>query len=338
LQFFVVEVKVEKDEERHIVHRDFEGARLDRFVVDRSRGISRSRAHSLIKEGHILLNGEIVKPHHKVHTGDEVRVTIPPPVEAEADPENIPLDILYEDRDLLVVNKAAGMIVHPAAGVSSGTLVNALLAHCASLSGVGGVLKQGIVHRLDKGTSGCMVVAKNDEAHRGLSEQFARREIGKEYLGIVHGSLGPDSGVVEGLIARHPTHRKKMSVRHDAGKESETRFEVLERYHDFTYLKLTLLTGRTHQIRVHMAHMGHPILGDELYGRKGKGRVGLPGAGRPMLHAWRLVFRHPVKGKTVRMEAPLPRDMERVLEHLRHGDRAGKTGKRPSGSAWDDLV
>ncbi len=306
-----------------MVDREHEGVRLDIFIVDRLKGISRSGIRNLIETGNVLFNGKRVKPHHKVHAGGEVEVFIPSPKETTIAAEKIPLDVLYEDKDLLVINKPAGMIVHPAGRITTGTLVNALLAHCENLSGIGGVLKPGIVHRLDKGTTGCIVVAQNDETHQNLSEQFASRKVRKEYLGIVHGKLLNDSGVLLGLIARHPVHRKRMAVRQDTGREAETRFEVLERYDDFSYVKLILLTGRTHQIRVQMAHLGHPVIGDDLYGRRRPIRLDEIRFERPMIHSWRLAFRHPRTGQVVSMEAPIPDDIELVLNRLRGKGSSG---------------
>jgi len=284
-------------------------------------GQSRAAIQRLIGRSLVRLNGKPVKSHHPVHGGDTVELRIPEPEAPELQPQNIPLKVLYEDADLLVVDKPAGMVAHPAGGIVTGTLVNALLWHCRTLSGIGGVLKPGIVHRLDKGTSGCIAVAKNDAAHRALAEQFARREIRKEYLAILHGVLRRDEGLVEGLIARHPVDRTRMAVRRDRGKASSTGFTVLERFAGSTFVKVRLQTGRTHQIRVHMAHLGHPVLGDAVYGKRKAQVVGDLKIERPMLHAWRLGFRHPRTGADVGLEAPLPEDMERALQKLRSGER-----------------
>jgi len=300
-----------------LVDEGHDGARLDKFLVERIEGCSRAEIQRLIGSCCVRLNGRVVKPHHPVRAGDEVEVAPPPPVQSHILPEHVPLDVLYEDEDLLVVNKPAGMVVHPAGKIVSGTLVNALLAQCTRLSGIGGVLKPGIVHRLDKGTSGCLAVAKNDVAHRGLSELFARREVTKEYLAILHGVLRQDEGVVKGLIARHPVERTRMAVRRDRGRESSTGFHVMERYDAFTFVRLSLYTGRTHQIRVHMAHIGHPVLGDSVYGRRRPHTVGDLTIGRPMLHSWRIGFAHPRTGEIIRAEAPLPDDIEGVLKYLR---------------------
>ncbi len=246
-------------------------------------------------------------------------VSFPPPVDSRIVAEDVPLHLLYDDADLLVIDKPAGMIVHPAGRIVSGTLVNALLARRSDLSGIGGELKPGIVHRLDKGTSGCIVVAKNDDTHQNLSGQFARREVRKEYLALLHGSLARDTGTVDGLIGRHPVQRKRMAVRRDKGRRALTRFEVVERIGGCTLVKIHLQTGRTHQIRVHMAHLGHPVVGDAVYGGRRPLVIGTMNVERPMLHAWRIGFTHPHTGKTVSVEAPLPDDINRLIGYLRSG-------------------
>jgi 23S rRNA pseudouridine1911/1915/1917 synthase len=246
-----------------------------------------------------------------------VTVVLLPPVPTDILPEPIPLDVLYEDDDLIVINKRAGIIVHPANRITSGTLVNALLYHCKRLSGVGGVVKPGIVHRLDKGTSGCLVVAKNDAAHVDLNRQFAARSVRKVYFALVHGVLKHDQGLLEGLIARHPVQRKKMSVRHDAGRTAETAYRVIERFEESSHIEVRLKTGRTHQIRVHMAHLGHPVIGDSLYAPKKPTLLRGVEVKRPMLHAWRLGFVHPGTGKPMRFEAPVPEDINELLSALR---------------------
>ena len=264
------------------------GARLDRFLAERMEGVSRAAVQRLIADRRVLVNGKAVKAHQRLRPGDRIEVSVPPPRPTGIRAEPVPLSVLYEDDDLLVVDKPAGMIVHPAGRIVTGTLVNALLARCPDLSGIGGALKPGIVHRLDKGTSGCIVVAKGDEAHRLIAAQFARREVYKEYLAVVRGAPPAGRGVVEGLIARHPVERKRMAVRKDRGRLSVTRYEVRERFEGFSLVSLLLGTGRTHQIRVHMAHLGCPLLGDTLYGGRGAKRGEGPGAARPMLHARRL--------------------------------------------------
>ncbi len=293
------------------------GARLDRFLAERMEGVSRAAVQRLIADRRVLVNGKAVKAHQRLRPGDRVEVCVPPPRPTGIQAEPVPLSVLYEDDDLLVVDKPAGMIVHPAGRIVSGTLVNALLARCPDLSGIGGALKPGIVHRLDKGTSGCIVVAKGDEAHRLLAAQVARREVCKEYLAVVRGAPPAKRGIVEGLIARHPVERKRMAVRKDRGRLSVTRYEVRERFDGFSLVSLLPGTGRTHQIRVHMAHLGCPLLGDTLYGGRGAKRREGPEAERPMLHARRLGFRHPRTGAEVRVEAPVPEDLLRVLAALR---------------------
>lgn len=299
------------------VGRENDGDRVDRFLAGRMGGFSRAAVQRLIETGCVLVNGRAVKARHRIRPGDRVEVSVPPPVRTGLLAEEIPLAVLYEDADLLVVDKPPGMIVHPAGRIVTGTLVNALLARCPDLSGIGGELKPGIVHRLDKGTSGCIAVAKNDSAHRAISAQFARREVYKEYLAIVHGAPPGPRGVMEGLIARHPVERKRMAVRRDRGRASVTRYEVLERFDGFSWIALRLHTGRTHQIRVHMAHLGCPVLGDALYGRRKTRTAAGVEAERPMLHAWRLGFRHPTSGEELRFEAAIPADIARVLNALR---------------------
>lgn len=311
---------------RHVsvVDEAHDGARLDMFLSTALKGWSRAGIQRLIREGHVRLNGRAVKAHHAVRRGDNIETSVPAPRVPELLPEPIPLEVLHEDGDLLVVNKAAGMVVHPAGRNMRGTLVNALLARCGNLSAVGGVLKPGIVHRLDKGTTGCIAVAKNDETHRGLCSQFLHRQVHKEYLALVHGVVRRESGLVEGLIARHPADRKRMAVRKDRGRNAVTSFQVLERFDACTLVTLRLHTGRTHQIRVHMAHLGHPVVGDSVYGKNRPRAIGGLAIERPMLHAFRLGFTHPRTGDEVRTEAPLPGDMARLLDHLRA--RKGKVG------------
>ena len=279
------------------------GLRLDHFLAARLSHLSRSRLQTLIKEGHIRIEGNPAKPGEKLRPGQIVTVHEPEAAPVTGtDAEAIPLHILYEDDDLLVLNKAAGMVVHPAAGNPTGTLVNALLHHCTSLSGIGGEQRPGIVHRLDKETSGCLVIAKNDLAHQGLSRQFAGRTIHKVYLALACGHFAKKSGVIEAEIARHPIHRKKMAVvKGGKGRASTTDYKVVRELPGASLVECTLHTGRTHQIRVHLKHLGHPLLGDELYGR----RAGHP---RQMLHAWKLGFSHPRSGQWMEFEAPIPQD------------------------------
>lgn len=291
------------------------GIRLDQLVSARCPDLSRNRVQKLIEEGHVTVDDKAVKPSHKVRIGEEVAVCIPPARPVEVRPQAIPLDILYEDSDIIVVNKPAGMVVHPAAGNYEGTLVNALLAHCTDLAGIGGELRPGIVHRLDKGTSGVMVAAKNDAAHQALTNQFRNRTVMKEYRALVMGDP-PDEGRIELAIGRHHRDRKKISARTRHGKEAVSEFRVIERFGDSALVGVVIATGRTHQIRVHMAHLGYPVAGDETYGGGRALSVGKTKVPRPMLHAALLSFTHP-DGRRMEFKAELPADMLEVLEALR---------------------
>lgn len=308
-------------EERLVIERTFPGGRLDTYLCGKFPAVSRGAIQRLIEEKHILINGRPTKSSAMPHAGDEVSVHWPEARPLEAQPEDIPLAVLYEDDSLLVVNKAADLVVHPSAGHEEHTLVNALLHHCAGrLSGIGGVARPGIVHRLDKETSGCLVVAKSDEAHLALSSQFASRKVEKTYLAIVCGEMTKDRGEVRAAIARHPSHRKRMAVTEDAGREAHTSFRVLERLRGSTYVEAGLHTGRTHQIRVHFQYLGYPLVGDDTYGHRQNIRLAdLTGytAPRQMLHAGRLTFTHPRSGKRIRFEAPLPPDFLDALSALR---------------------
>ncbi|HHY75184.1 MAG TPA: RluA family pseudouridine synthase [Firmicutes bacterium] len=287
------------------------GERLDVFVAKMAsgEGLSRTRAQGLIEEGNIRLNGLCAKPSTKVKPGDVIDVTVPPPEEWDVAPEEIPIDVVYEDADVLVINKARGMVVHPAAGHWQGTLVNAILAHCPDLAGIGGEVRPGIVHRLDKGTTGLMVVAKNDGALKSLQDQIKARKVKRVYIALCVGEVRNDAGTVDAPIGRHPVHRKKMAVV-PTGRSAVTDYEVLARFSaDFTLLLAKLRTGRTHQIRVHMAHLGHPVAGDPVYGRV-RNDLGLEGQA---LHALVLGFDHPVTGERLEFSAPLPRDFEEAL-------------------------
>ena len=255
--------------EELLVLPEEDGQRLDKFLSERLEELTRTAAEKLAISGEVCKSGVALSKSYKVRAGDCIAVTIPAPVEAEVLPEAIPLDIVYEDADLLVVNKPKGMIVHPGAGNPSGTLVNALLAHCGdSLSGIGGVIRPGIVHRIDKDTSGLLIVAKNDFAHVRLAEQIKAHSFTREYEAVVYGNVKQDEGVIDAPIGRHPTDRKKMAVTEKNSRSALTRFEVIARYQGFTHVRLILETGRTHQIRVHMAYLGHPVAGDERYGPK----------------------------------------------------------------------
>lgn len=303
------------------IEQSLPSGRLDSYLRARFPAMSRSAVQRLIEEGHIRINSRTVKPTHTPRAGEHVEVHWPEARPAEAQPEQMPLDILFEDNALLVLNKPAGLVVHPAAGHEEHTLVNALLHHCAGqLSGIGGVARPGIVHRLDKETSGCIVVAKNDETHLALSAQFAGRSIQKTYHAIVCGDIQREKGEIHAAIARHPSHRKRMAVNDDTGREARTSYRVLERLRGATLVEATLHTGRTHQIRVHFQFMGFPILGDSTYGQSQNRRfeelIGLA-APRVMLHAYQLAFIHPRGGKRMSFEAPHPSDFDGVLKALR---------------------
>jgi 23S rRNA pseudouridine1911/1915/1917 synthase len=303
------------------IERTLPSGRLDTFLRGRFPAMSRGAVQRLIEEGHIRVNGRTVKPTHTPRAGEEVEIHWPEARPAEAQPEEMPLDILFEDDALLVLNKPAGLVVHPAAGHEEHTLVNALLHHCAGqLSGIGGVARPGIVHRLDKDTSGCLVVAKNDDTHVALSAQFAGRKVEKIYHAIVCGELERDSGEIHAAIARHPSHRKRMAVRDDTGRESRTGYRVLERLRAATLVEAALHTGRTHQIRVHFQFLGYPVAGDATYGQRQNRRLEeLVGFAMPrlMLHAFQLAFIHPRSGKRLKFEAPHPAEFDDVLKALR---------------------
>ena len=297
------------------------GARLDSLVAEVTE-LSRSAAQKLIESGSITVNGAPVQKKYTVKVGDELSVTLPDPEECEALPEDIPLDIVYEDADIIVINKPSGMVVHPAPGNYTGTLVNALLYHCKDgLSGIGGVIRPGIVHRIDKDTSGLLVVAKNDFSHNALSEELSYHGIEREYHAIVRGGFKVDTGVVNEPIGRHPIDRKKMAVLHgsESAKHAVTHYEVLERYGETSYVKCLLETGRTHQIRVHMAYIGHALLGDEVYAsaktRFEKVHPALFDG--QALHAKRLTLTHPKTGERMTFECELPENFKKIVKLLR---------------------
>ncbi len=279
--------------------------------------LSRSRIQSLIHSGHIRINGSRAKPSQKVLPAMTVELEIPPAEPTDLVPEDIPLSVLYEDADIIAINKPAGLVVHPAAGHASGTLVNALLAHCPDLTGIGGERRPGIVHRLDRDTTGVMVVAKHEQALQALMNQFRHRQVTKEYLALVWGRFSPPSGRIETLIGRSPRNRKTMSATPASGRPAATVYRTLEFFATASLMSLRIETGRTHQIRVHMAFKGHPVIGDVQYGRQRPDR--LPGAmpARQMLHAARLILTHPGTGQELTFEAPMPGDFERLLEELR---------------------
>ncbi|GLI37928.1 RluA family pseudouridine synthase [Geobacter hydrogenophilus] len=301
-----------------------EAGRLDQFVARSVEGMTRSTVQRLIDEGRVTVDGKVEKPSLKLRGGERIVVAVPPPAPAVPEAEEIPLVILHEDSDLVVVNKSAGMVVHPGAGMPGGTLVNALLAHCTDLSGIGGEIRPGIVHRIDKDTTGVLVVAKNDRSHEGLARQFREHTIKRIYLALVFGSPKTETGRIEGAIGRHPTDRLRMSGKAKHGKHAVTHWKVLARYPGMTLLRLRLETGRTHQIRVHLAESGHPLVGDEVYG--GTGRANdlrdpilkklVRELGRQALHAKTLGFIHPSSGSYVEFDTELPDDMARIITYL----------------------
>lgn len=298
------------------------GVRLDAAFAAVS-GISRSQARRWIDGGHIRVNGASCRASHVVRLGDEIEATPPDPAASSLEPEPIPLCVLYEDEDLIVIDKPAGLVVHPAPGHARGTLVNALLHHCASLAGIGGVLRPGIVHRLDRGTSGVMVAAKTDRAHIGLSDQFREHSIERVYRAVVRGAPRADTGVVDQPIGRHPRDRKRMSVAGTAARDARTAWRVVERFPISRHAALEVrpATGRTHQIRVHLSSIGLPIHGDPVYGRARGSDSHLQ---RPALHAAVLGFAHPGSGETLRFEAPLPSDLSGLLQRLRRREGASR--------------
>ena len=287
--------------------------RLDAFLASSLDGLTRSQATRLIESGEVAVNGRAVSKSYKLAGGEDIAVTLPEPEPVEAVPQDIPLDVVYEDADVIVVNKPSGMVVHPAPGHPDGTLVNALLYHCAgTLSGVGGALRPGIVHRIDRDTSGLIIAAKNDAAHQYLSAQLADHTLARTYECIVVGALREDRGTVDAPIARHPTDRKRMAGV-AGGREAVTHWEVIARYPGYTHVRCRLETGRTHQIRVHMAYIGHPILGDTVYGAKKE----VPGLTGQCLHAVGLRFLHPRTHEVVELSCPLPDEFTRMLQKIR---------------------
>jgi 23S rRNA pseudouridine1911/1915/1917 synthase len=291
-----------------VVPKEHARMRIDRHLVMALPEFSRSRIQQLIRGEFVRLNGVTTRAHQLLRTGDQIELTIPEAEKIETQPEAIPLEILFEDDDLIVINKPAGMTVHPGAGHHDHTLVNALLHHCPTLSGIGGKQRPGIVHRLDKETSGCLVAAKNDVAHRELSKQFAARTVQKIYLALVAGNVRKQTGVIEETIGRHPVHRQRMSVASPRGRAAKTEYRVVSSSKQASLLECRLHSGRTHQVRVHLHHLGHPVLGDKIYApRFAKDFT------RQMLHAWKLGFHHPRIGKWKSFEAPLPEDFQAAL-------------------------
>lgn len=294
------------------------GLRLDSFLAGRLGWASRVQVQRAVTAGEVEVNGTPCRDKsYRLRPGDCVSVTLTPPRLPDLTPEDVPLDIIYEDDNLLVLNKPRGMVVHPAPGHPAGTLVHALLHHCRNLSGIGGVLRPGIVHRLDKDTSGLLVVAKDDTTHRDLSRQLATRRLSREYLALVHGHVPPPGGLVSAPIGRHPVHRKRMAVV-PGGKDALTRYRILAHLGGYTLLRVYLETGRTHQVRVHMAYLGYPVAGDPLYGPRRT--AGLPEelTGGQVLHARRITFVHPASGQTLTFTAPLPPELRRGLHLLKN--------------------
>ena len=296
-----------------IVSEEMSG-RLDKLASDQLGGTTRSYIKKLIESGGVTVNGEISKPNRKVKAGDEIKVVLPDPEELEITPENIPLDVVYEDSSMLIVNKPRGMVVHPAPGNYSGTLVNALMFHCGDgLSGINGEKRPGILHRIDKDTTGLLMVAKNDNAHQKLSEQIKEHSLTRAYKALVHGNIKQDSGTIDAPIGRHPTDRKKMTITGKNSREAVTHYNVLERFSKYTLVECVLETGRTHQIRVHMSKNGHPIVGDKTYGVK-KEEFNLNGQ---LLCAYKLGFIHPDTNEYMEFTCGLPDDFQRVIDILR---------------------
>ncbi len=303
---------------------DQTGERLDVFLVRQQPDFSRAHVQKLLRDGGALVDGRVRKANYKLNGNEIITLTIPEAEPVEIKAEDIPLDILYEDEDIIVVNKARGMVVHPASGVNTGTLVNALLFHCQDLSGINGEIRPGIVHRLDKDTSGVMVCAKNDKAHINLAEQIRTKSAHRIYRAVVHGNIKEEAGIIKGDIGRHLTDRKKMAIVQENGKSAVTHFKVLERFGDYTLVECQLETGRTHQIRVHMTSIGHPLVNDPKYGPRKTTPFAIAGQA---LHSLLLTLRHPSTGAEMQFEAPLPEDMKKILTALRDRQAKAKQSK-----------
>lgn len=295
-----------------IIEEEEATERIDKFLSEQFEEWSRSQIQQWIKEGNVTVNGRMVKANYKIQEDDEVVLQVPPQKELNIEPESIPLDIVYEDQDVIVINKPRGMVVHPASGHYSGTLVNALLYHCKDLSGINGVLRPGIVHRIDKDTSGLLMAAKNDLAHESLARQLKDHDVHRIYLALVHGEIPHDLGTIDAPIGRDPHDRKKMTVIHKNSKHAVTHFVVKERFQGFTLVECKLETGRTHQIRVHMQYIGHPLVGDPLYGLKKTLKID-----GQALHAKTLGFKHPRTNEYMEFDSELPEDMQGLIEELR---------------------
>ncbi|MCT4688485.1 RluA family pseudouridine synthase [Vallitalea sp.] len=298
-----------------LIEAEDAGIRIDKFISDRLPNYSRSFIQKLIKENHLTVNNSAIKSNYKLKVTDEINIVIPEPKELDIVAENIPLDIVYEDKDVILVNKPQGMVVHPAPGHYTGTLVNAIMYHCKDdLSGINGVMRPGIVHRIDKDTSGVLIICKNDKAHESIAKQLKDHTITRKYNAIVYNNIKEDEGVINAPIGRHPVNRKQMAVNPINGKEAITHYEVLERINQYTYVELQLETGRTHQIRVHMTSINNPLLGDPVYGPKSD-RFKLKGQA---LHARVLGFVHPTTNEYMEFEAPLPNYFTGLLKKLRN--------------------
>ena len=303
---------MEMKTETWIAPHKWEGERIDKYLKESFPNMSRSYLQKLIKEHHLLVNKEKIKANYRLTGGEQIELTIPDPIEPCLFPENISLSILYEDEDILIVNKPKGMVVHPAPGHEKGTLVNALLEYCKEdLSGINGVLRPGIVHRIDRDTTGSIIICKNDAAHHEIARQLKEHTIVRKYRAIVHGVIKEEEGTIRSSIGRHPTERKKMAMNVKNGKLAITHYKVLQRFCQFTYIECKLETGRTHQIRVHMAGMGHPLLGDHVYSHRNSPYTSLKGQ---TLHAMTIGVFHPSNGKYIEIEAPLPDYFQHLLE------------------------
>ena len=299
----------------YTVEKEESGIRIDRYLAEKDSGLSRSFIQKLLKDGQITVGDKAAKSNYKVRENDRIHLEIPDSSEPDIVPEDIPLDILYEDEDVLIVNKPKGMVVHPSAGHYSGTLVNAIMYHCKdSLSGINGQIRPGIVHRIDMDTTGSLIVCKNDESHVNIAEQIKEHTVNRIYVGIVCGNVTEDEGTIEGAIGRHPVDRKKMAVNEKNGKPAITHYKVLERFGNYTYMQFQLETGRTHQIRVHMASIGHPLLGDTLYS---SGRSPFKHLQGQTLHAKTIGFVHPKSGEYMEFSAPLPEYFDNLLKLLK---------------------
>ena len=310
-------------EKMFIIPPEYSGKRADVVLTEVLKNFSRSQIRKFIKGDYILINEVPLKPSKILSGGEEVAVNIPAPTPLDLIPEQYPLNVIYEDDDLIVINKDPGLVVHPGAGVRSGTLVNFLLYKCRDLSGIGGKVRPGIVHRLDKNTSGVIVVAKNDYSHSSLVDQFKNQLVEKEYLAIVHGRIKENSGTISTNIGRHHTNRIKMSSKSDSGRKASTSYEVLKRFEEHTYLKVIPKTGRTHQIRVHLSDMGYPIVCDDLYGIKNSAKKDIMFQniiGRQALHSSKLGFVHPRDNKSIEFIAELTEDMKTFIEYLDKGE------------------